>query len=360
VFAVPLVLLAASLHPILTDARPSTSPSIASVPSAASVLLSATTVRPADGPGEIRPDHEFDSESTTRIQPTPARETRAALCGAPILVRCLPMDVKQLMWLSKYEGRPTFEVTSDSRFHSLVQAATPDAIFHLGYDMPLSQAIESMLNGPSFAVELRDGLPKDAAGRYLMISAKRSARGIGQSFYWFDLQQGVTFGGIFFNPTNGEPTPTLTIFSNQIGDRVTKASQLPAAFLQDLESWRTARNVPPMTVRYFINASGRKLVLMHDGEACSPASGSLAGDPSECQAMNEATSESDMQASLYLLRIHYAEGSPARKELEAAQNQWEASELDGCEGKPDRLECRAELMRARAQELSDIYLGFHL
>ncbi len=270
------------------------------------------------------------------------------------------MDAKQLAWLRKYEGRPTFEVTSDSRFHSLVQAATPDAIFHLGYDMPLSQAIESMLNGPSFAVELRDGLPKDAAGRYLMISAQRSARGIGQSFYWFDLQQGVTFGGIFFNPTNGEPTPTLTIFSNQIGDPVTNPSQLPAAFLRDLESWQMARNIPHMTVRYFINASGRKSVLMHDREVCIPATGSVAGDPSECQAMNEAASESDLQASLYLLRIHYAEGSPARTKLEAAQSEWEESELSGCESKPDRLGCRTQLMRARAQELTDVYLGFHL
>jgi beta-lactamase regulating signal transducer with metallopeptidase domain len=357
--ATPLVLLAASLRPAITPSRTSTPPSIASALAAESVSSrSASTLRPAESPGETLLSDGFGSKTLAEIQAAPSKQPSVALCGVPTLVHCLPMDVKQLAWLSRYAGRPTFEVTSDSRFHSLVQAATPNAIFHLGYDMPLSQAIESMLNGPSFAAELRDGPPNGPNGRYLMISAQRSERGIGQSFYWFDLQQGLTFGGIFFSPTNGEPTPTLTIFSNQIGDRITEASQLPAAFLQDLEIWRASRNVPPAAVRYFINASGWKSVLMHD--ACNPANGSPAGDPSECQAMNEAAGESDMQASLYLLRIHYAEGSPARVQLEAAQSQWEASELGGCEGKPDRLGCRARLTSARARELSDIYSGSHL
>lgn len=38
----------------------------------------------------------------------------------------------------------------------------------------------------------------------------------GRGFLWFDLDEGIVLGGFYFTPTNGEPTPTLTVFSRQL------------------------------------------------------------------------------------------------------------------------------------------------
>ncbi len=81
-FAVPLVLLAASLRPILADARPYTSPSIASLRSGASGLLTATAVHPADrswrNPTQSRVRFRFPDGRgfIRRLRP---RETRRAM-----------------------------------------------------------------------------------------------------------------------------------------------------------------------------------------------------------------------------------------------------------------------------------------
>jgi hypothetical protein len=274
----------------------------------------------------------------------PATPPQADLfpCGSAI-TQCQPLEVSLIAWLKAYADRTTFEVKSDSRFEKTIVAATPLTVFHLGADVPLPVAIISTLSGPAFPVQLRDG-------RYLTIFAQRTARGGGESFYWFDLQNGITFGGIYFRPTNGEPTPSLTIFSGQVGDRVNKETQLPPAFLRDLEAWRAARNVPAAVVRYFVNGAAWKSPLLHDSDACAAKNASDA-----CQTLNERAAELDMQAGLYLLRSRYAEGTSTVTQLDAAQQQWLTSRQTSCANKSDAAGCMAQMTRARAQEIIKMY-----
>lgn len=282
-------------------------------------------------------------------RPSNPPQTQAApdlsACGGKI-TRCTPLELNLIDWLKDYANQTTFEVISDKKFGNMILAATPPAVFHFGADMMLSDAVTLILHGPAFPVQLRDG-------RYLMISAERSARGGGESFYWFDLQRGMTFGGVFFRPSNGEPTPSLTVFSGQVADRITSDTQLPRDFLRDLETWRTARNVPAVVVRYFVNGLAWKAPLLHESDACAAAGAGTAS--AECQAVDEQAAELDMQAALYLLRSRYAEGTPAATQLDAAQAQWQTSLETACAGKADAPACRAQMARQRAQDLVKTY-----
>jgi len=64
-------------------------------------------------------------------------------------------------------------------------------------------------------------------GRYLMLSGRSGPYLAGRGFVWIDLQDGIVLGGFSFHPTNGEPTPTATVFSKQVKEESIKMSQLP-------------------------------------------------------------------------------------------------------------------------------------
>ncbi len=85
-----------------------------------------------------------------------------------------------------------------------------------------------MDNGP-LPITVRDG-------RFVTIaSAGADLHMVGRGFLWFDLQTGVAMGGIYFHPTNGEPTPTVTVFSQQLTDPELSMGQLPEPFAEDLD-----------------------------------------------------------------------------------------------------------------------------
>ena len=169
--------------------------------------------------------------------------------------KTIPSD--QLGFLNDYAGRPANDVLREQKLRELVAAVVPYAPFHLGLDMPLPHALESMLSVSQIPVEVRDS-------RYVMVTGIRGQGGRGRAFVWVDMQQGVALGGIFFYPSNGEPTPTLTIFSSEVNQSSLGFNQLPPAFVQDLTRWAVAEGLPPVTTRYFINASSQKTVLAHD------------------------------------------------------------------------------------------------
>jgi len=47
-------------------------------------------------------------------------------------------------------------------------------------------------------------------------------------------------------------------------------SQLPPAFAQDLRQWSARSAIAPITTRYFITGSNKKILLEHDEEYCAP------------------------------------------------------------------------------------------
>ena len=49
------------------------------------------------------------------------------------------------------------------------------------------------------------------------------------------MQEGIGLGGFYFHPTNGEPTPSVNVFSRQVvKEDYLKLSQLPPVFAEDL------------------------------------------------------------------------------------------------------------------------------
>jgi hypothetical protein len=236
-----------------------------------------------------------------------AREMRlkpAGRRGKPTYVREAifknPIAGTQLGFLSERAGQPANELVREHPLHYLVNEVVPYAPFHLGLDMPLPNAIESMFLTSTLPLEIRDG-------RYALLTGIRGSNARGRTFLWIDMKEGIGLGGIFFYPSNGEPTPTLTIFSRQVDrDSLRSMSQLPAAFVQDLSRWAAMEGVPPVTTRYFINASSEKTVLAHDEDYCRKPTDGSAPPKDVCQKMNEDARDLDRKAVSFLSQTHNA------------------------------------------------------
>ncbi len=210
----------------------------------------------------------------------------------------------QLGVLSDYAGKPTNEALRESKVREVMHTLVPYAPFHFGMDRPLPNVIEAVLLRSSVPIGIRDG-------RYMML-ATDAGSGAGRGFLWVDLQQGIAVGGIFFHPNNGEPTPTLTLFSKQVKQNSLKMSQLPMAFVQDLSRWVATAGIPPVTTRYFINGSGEKLVLTHDEDYCKQSQGIGYASPGECRQMKAEAADLDLQAASFLGQTHYASNATIR------------------------------------------------
>jgi hypothetical protein len=141
-----------------------------------------------------------------------------------------------------------------------------------------------------------------------MVTGRRTPEsgGRGRAFLWVDMQQGIALGGIFFYPSNGEPSPTLTLFSNQVSADSVRIEQLPPAFLEDFSRWSADAAVPVSTARYFINASNKKSVLAHDEDACGSSPGSASPSGETCTQQKLEAAAIDRQAGAFLARVHYA------------------------------------------------------
>jgi hypothetical protein len=205
-------------------------------------------------------------------------------------------------FLNDYMGRPSDDVVHERSLRRLVSKVVPDAPFHLGVDMPLSSAMESMFEVSAQPVQVRDG-------RYAMVFGRRSLTGPGRALLWVDMQEGIGLGAIFFYPSNGEPTPTLTIFSSQVNKASVKVSELPAAFVEDLTRWSAIVGVPVVTTRYFINAAGEKTVLAHEEDYCK---GDAGGAGTACEDMNAEAARVDLEAEHFLGETNYASNATLR------------------------------------------------
>jgi uncharacterized protein YecT (DUF1311 family) len=222
-------------------------------------------------------------------------------------------------------------------------------LFHFHFDMPVFQALQGILGGAGRPVAGHDE-------RYVLLSACDDAScRAAVSFVWVDLQQGLAFSGIAFGPTNGEPTPTLTIFSAQVGDQITKLDQLPTAFRQDLDRWTTEAGLPAVIARYFVNGIGDKSVLPHEEDDCGTPSG-LAPHASPCKLVTLKVAEQDLAAVIYLLNRHFAEGTSSRLLIQASQIKWLESRENACAPLelPEALACRVTQTRARVRMLNRI------
>ena len=274
---------------------------------AISLATSHRTIEQVTRPNRDEAQHLMNS----RIhQSTPVEQQTGNTARKPVgprLDRAIfqqPIASDQLEFLTDYAGRPANEILRERRVRQLMNMVVPYAPFHLGLDMPLPNAIETILSGSPLPVEIREG-------RYMMVSTQ-GERGGPRGFIWIDMQQGIALGGIFFHPTNGEPTPTLTLFSNQVKENSLEMSQLPLAFAQDLNQRAAIASVPSITTRYFITASSKKIVLAHDEDFCKHAKGIPASPKDVCERMNADAADIDIKAVHFLDQTHYASNATMR------------------------------------------------
>jgi uncharacterized protein YecT (DUF1311 family) len=200
--------------------------------------------------------------------------------------------------------------------------------------------VDETLDGPSLPVDLRDG-------RYVMVGANTNSFKSGKGFAWFDLQTGIGIGGVYFHPTNGEPAPTLAIYSRQIKATDLGISQLPPAFAEDLAQWSLVTGVRPASVRYFIPDNGKKYVLLHDEDYCAHPEIAPAQAPGGCEQLNADAADADMNAAYFMQETGNAANATAWM-LGPEQVAWIGVRTRTCGG---GLACQIRVTRQRTRVL---------
>jgi uncharacterized protein YecT (DUF1311 family) len=273
-------------------------------------------------------------------QSTPPAQPPASAQAAPAppvaFENAIPPE--KLAFLNDYAGKPASELRKDKRFRQLMKLAVPRTVYHYGHDLPLDEAIDTVLDGPPMPTDIRDG-------RYVMVSSHGGPYLRGKGFVWFDMQTGIALGGFFFRPTNGEPTPTLTIFSRQLKAESMAMSQLPLPFAEDLAQWALVTGVPAVGPRYFIPDNGKKYVLIHDEDYCALAAGAPAPDQNACEQMNFDAADADFNAADFMAQTGNRANATAWM-LEPQQMAWITVRDQTCGA---GLGCRIRMTRERTR-----------
>ena len=292
---------------------------------------SAPIVRapPSDGP-QLRTPQPQET-------PVPAAQAPASNYDKAIFQKPIPAD--QLTFLKQFSGATSNDVINDKQFRKLLKNILPSCMFHYGKDKGLDDALDEVIKGSRNPVLIRDG-------RYFMISGQNGPYLSGKGFIWIDMQDGVGLGGFYFHPTNGEPTPSVNIFSRQIKkEDVLALSELPPAFAEDLAQWTAAARVSPVTTRYFITGSDKKILLEHDEDFCSPTDGTVARAGDVCEQMNADAADLDMNAAYYLDQVHHATNATAWMITGADQVAFIEVRNRSCGGVLYPLGCRIRMTR---------------
>ena len=167
-------------------------------------------------------------------------------------------------------------------------------------------------------------------------------------FIWFDLQAGIALGGVYFHPVNGEPTPTLAIFSRQLQDQSLGISQLPLAFAEDLSHWVATSGARWVSPRYFIPDNGKKYVLLHDEDYCDHPSNSAPPPQATCMQLNAEAADADLNAVYFMRETHNAANATAWM-LGLDQVAWISFRDQSCGLGPGALPCRIRITRQRTR-----------
>jgi uncharacterized protein YecT (DUF1311 family) len=296
----------------------------------------------APGPQSPEPQAQEPQVQVPQSQEPQSGEPQAALPPYDKAIFQKPIPSDQLAFLNSFDGSASNDAVRDKQYGKLLHTVVPDCMFHYGSDMPLLDALEIVLKGSPLPVQIRDG-------RYVMVSGRSGPYLSGRGFMWIDTQDGIALGGFYFHPTNGEPTPTVTIFSKQVKENSLEMSQLPPAFAEDLSQWSAENNVPPVTTRYFITGSNEKILLEHDEDYCAPTDGTTAED--DCEQMNADASDIDMNAAYYLEQVNHATNATEWMITGQDQVAWIQIRDDTCRIGPDPLRCHIRMTRERTHTI---------
>jgi hypothetical protein len=271
----------------------------------------------------------------------------AALPPAPVYDKTIFGDTippAQLAFLKSFDGDRTRDLYHDKQFKALKKAVLPRWEFHFGRDMSITDAMDYALDGSNEAVQVRDG-------RYVMLSGRAEMfPGLGgRGFMWFDMQEGIALAGFYFHPSNGEPTPTTTVFSKQLMVDTISMAQLPPEFFQDFSQWSSEERIPPVTTRYFIGGLEKRLLLEHDEDFCSSTFTALGSD---CLQMTADAADVDMNTAYYLDQVHYATNATAYMIVGDDQSAFLRLRTNRCGGVADPLGCRILITRQQVHRVT--------
>jgi hypothetical protein len=309
--------------------------------SAAQELPSPTSAPTSSAPAPI----ERQDQPSPPPAPAPQNQHLAPPAYDPAIFqrRIPPADLADL---AQDAGMPSENLWRDKQFRKLVRNNTPNVMYHFGRDMPLHDAMDTAMNDSRIPVQVRDN-------RYVLLGGATSMFGFhGRAFVWFDTNEGIMLGGFYFNPTNGEPSPTLSVFSKQTAESTLALSQLPPAFAQDLNEWTIQAGIPPITTRYFIDDQKKRTLLQHDEDFCAAPDGSTGpvapDDP--CEQLNENAADIDLTAAEYLEAIHYATNGTAWT-ASGDHSAWIQQVSATCGIGPAALPCRIRITRQRTRRI---------
>jgi len=245
-----------------------------------------------------------------RHAPAPQEQQPAATDAAPVWVydkaifqKPIPPD--QLTFLKQFDGAPSKELWRDKQFHKLVNNILPTGMFHYGIDRSIYDALDIVTRDSTVPVRVLDG-------RYVAVVGDKSLYRSGVGLVWIDMQDGVALACFSFHPTNGEPSPSVVVFSRQIVKQDSIAmGQLPPEFATFLRGWTDNYRIPQITARYFITGSNKRILLEHDEDYCAPMDGIPAPDKVTCEDMDFKAADLDVTVADYLEATHHATNATA-------------------------------------------------
>jgi hypothetical protein len=302
------------------------------------VAQDAPTMQPNKPQTESSPVQTSQPPASSASSQAPA-PIAAAPYDSAIFQKPIPKD--QLLFLNQFVGQPSNDLFRDKQFRKLMHSFVPDCMYHYGSDMPLEDALERVFSGSREPVLIRDG-------RYVLLSGLHGPYLAGRAFLWIDMQEGIGMGAFYFHPTNGEPTPAVTVFSRQVREKTMTMSQVPPAFDEDLVLWAGQSSVAPVTTRYFIGGLNKRILLEHDEDYCAPVAGYAAPPADVCERMTADAADMDATAAYYLDQIHYATNGTAWT-IGQDQLAWIQTRNNTCGGVVDPLGCRIRVSRERVR-----------
>lgn len=254
-----------------------------------------------------------------------------------------PMAPAQLSFLTQSANDSSGELYRSHEFRKLMKNFVPDCLFHFGRDMPLGDALDLLLTNSADPVIVRQG-------RYVMLSGSGDPYHQAHALLWIDMQDGIGLGAFFFHPHNGEPTPTVAVFSRQVKETTIAMSQLPPDFAADLARWTAEEQIAPITTRYFLTGNNKRILLEHDEDYCALGDGTLAPPGSGCEQMNADAADIDETAAYYLDQVHYATNATAWM-IGADQVAWLQVRTNTCGGVADPIGCRIRITREHTHQI---------
>jgi hypothetical protein len=221
-------------------------------------------------------------------------------------------------------------------------------MFHYGRDLMLTYAIDEVILDSREPVQLHDDRYLTLSGSDIM-SAGNYPKLTPHVFLWIDLEDGILLGAFYFHPVNGEPTPTLNIFSRQITEKDLGIGQLPPAFIAHLADWQAANHISPVIPRYFIGGINMKFALVHEEEFCNDLSRGVTAET--CQQLDSEAADTDLVAANYMKQVNYATNATANMINGASQTAFLSYRLNACGNAVNPVACRTELTRVQVSKV---------